>query len=310
MDLELHQLELRYERLRDRNAGREKRLLASLATVGQQTPIVVVTDTTVTDAAATAARHVVIDGYKRVRLLRRLGHDTVGATRWDLPEPDALVLEGLMRGREQTGPIDQGWLLRELRERFGLSQQELARRFDRDISWVSRRLALIEWLPERIEQHVRSGAIGAHAAMKFLVPLARANPADAERLADAIAPLGLSTRQIGALWLAWDHGNDPSRQLLLQNPLLVLRAHEQPTCRKPTPAEQLLNDVEVLAAVARRIHGRLRRGAAAALLPPERDEIGRRLAQARADVETMTHRYEKELCHARPEHPSRDPAAA
>src|SRR5579871_1390492 len=111
MDLELHQLELRYERLRDRNAGREKRLLASLATVGQQTPIVVVTDTTVTDAVATAARHVVIDGYKRVRLLRRLGHDTVGATRWDLPEPDALVLEGLMRGREQTGPIDQGWLL-------------------------------------------------------------------------------------------------------------------------------------------------------------------------------------------------------
>jgi ParB-like chromosome segregation protein Spo0J len=309
MDLDLHQLELRYERLRDRNAGREKRLLASLADVGQQTPIVVVADSATTSADAAVARHVVIDGYKRVRLLRRLGQDTVRATRWELPEPDALVLEGLMRGREQTGPIEQGWLLRELRQRFGLSLQDLARRYDRDISWVSRRLALVERLPERIEQHVRSGAIAAHAAMKFLVPLARANPADAERLADALAPLGLSTRQIGALALAWDHGSAQTRHLLLSNPLLVLRAREQPN-RQPTPAEQLLVDVEMLSAVARRIHGRLRRGAARSLLPPERDEVLRRLGQARTDVEALTSHYGKELRDARPEHPSCDPAAA
>ena len=307
MQLELHQLELRYERLRDRNAGREKRLLASLADVGQQTPIVVVA---ATSADTAVARYVVIDGYKRVRLLRRLGQDTVVAMCWELPEPDALVLEGLMRGREHTGPIEQGWLLRELRQSFGLSLGELARRFDRDISWVSRRLALVERLPERIEQHVRSGAISAHAAMKFLVPLARANPADAERLADALAPLGLSTRQIGALWLAWDSGSPQTRQLLLSDPLLVLRAHERPAGHQSTPAEQLLGDVEMLGAVARRIHGRLRRGATGNLLPPERDEIGRRLRQARSDVESLSHRFEKEMHDARPEHPSCDPAAA
>lgn len=310
MDLELHQLELRYELLRDRNAGRERRLLASLADVGQQTPIVVVAASAAVHADAAVPRHVVIDGYKRVRLLRRLGHDTVVATRWELPEPDALVLEGLMRGREQTGPFEQGWLLRELRQRFGLSLQELARRFDHDISWVSRRLALVERLPERVERHVRSGAIAAHAAMKFLVPLARANQADAERLADALAPLGLSTRQVGALALAWDNGSDPTRQLLLSDPLLVLRAHEKPADRPQTAAEQMLSDVEMLGAVARRIHGRLRRGAASKLLPPERDEIGRRLAQARTDVESLAHRYEKEPHDARPEHASRDPAAA
>jgi ParB family chromosome partitioning protein len=310
MELELHQLELRYERLRDRNAGREKRLLASLAHVGQQAPIVVVADSAATGIDVSVARHVVIDGYKRVRLLRRLGHDTVVATRWELPEPDALVLEGLMRGREQTGSIEQGWLLRELRQRFGLSLQDLARRFDRDISWVSRRLALVERLPERVERHVRSGAIAAHAAMKFLVPLARANPADAERFADALAPLGLSTRQIGALALAWDNGSDKTRQLLLGDPLLLLRAHEHPTTGQPTPAEQLLGDVEQLSAVARRVHRRLRRGAVGNLLPPERDEIGRRLVQARTDVEALAQRYEKELHDARPEHTSRDPAAA
>ena len=56
MELEFHQLDLRYERLRVVRPAREKRLLASLAEAGQQVPILVVTD-------ATPSRYVVIDGY-------------------------------------------------------------------------------------------------------------------------------------------------------------------------------------------------------------------------------------------------------
>ena len=70
VELEFHQLELRYERLRLVRPARERRLLASLAESGQQAPIVVVSD-------ATADRFVVIDGYKRIRCLRRLTQDTV-----------------------------------------------------------------------------------------------------------------------------------------------------------------------------------------------------------------------------------------
>jgi ParB family transcriptional regulator, chromosome partitioning protein len=66
MDLELHQLDRRYEALRTRSARRERRLLSSLSEVGQQTPIVVVRD---------SARWVVVDGYKRVRAVHRLGVD-------------------------------------------------------------------------------------------------------------------------------------------------------------------------------------------------------------------------------------------
>ena len=69
MDLEFHQLELRYESLRSREPEREKRLLASLSERGQQVPIVVV-------AVDEGARYVVIDGYKRVRAQRRLRRGT------------------------------------------------------------------------------------------------------------------------------------------------------------------------------------------------------------------------------------------
>lgn len=85
MELEFHQLDLRYEGLRVRHPARERRLLASLADAGQQTPIVVV---------ATAATHVVVDGHTRVRCLRRLHRDTVTAVAWDL-----VVCEKAAKGR-------------------------------------------------------------------------------------------------------------------------------------------------------------------------------------------------------------------
>lgn len=78
MEVELHQLLLRYERLRKCHPRGERALLASLAEIGQQVPVVVVGD---------AERFVLIDGYKRVRALRRLARDVVLATRWELRIP-------------------------------------------------------------------------------------------------------------------------------------------------------------------------------------------------------------------------------
>lgn len=68
---------------------------------------------------------------------------------------------------------------------------------------MSRRLGLVGELPAEVQEHVRAGAIGSHAAMKYLVPLARANDEDCVRLCNAIAPLGLSTRQVGELYATY-----------------------------------------------------------------------------------------------------------
>ena len=42
MDLELHQVTLRYERLRKRQPREERALLVSLTEIGQQLPVVVI----------------------------------------------------------------------------------------------------------------------------------------------------------------------------------------------------------------------------------------------------------------------------
>ena len=62
MQLEFHQLDRRWEHLRIREPLRQRRLLASLAESGQQTPIVVVVSKDNRD------RYLVIDGHKRVSL--------------------------------------------------------------------------------------------------------------------------------------------------------------------------------------------------------------------------------------------------
>jgi ParB family transcriptional regulator, chromosome partitioning protein len=198
--LEFHQLELRYERLRVIRPEQERRLLASLAEVGQQVPIVVVKD-------PGEGRFVVIDGYKRVRSLRRLARDTVGASCWPGEEADALIVTRLMHMAEPETALEQSWLLAELHDRFGFSLEELARRFGHSVSWVSRRLALIKELPDSIQQQVRRGEIVAHAAAKYLVPLARANRRACLELVEAIGSTRLSSRDLGTLYAAYQTGN-------------------------------------------------------------------------------------------------------
>src|SRR2546426_2338261 len=218
MELEFQQLDLRYERLRSRQPARERRLLASLADTGQQMPIVVVIG---------SAAYVVVDGHKRVRCLRQLHHDTIAAVMWEMSEAEALIFRQLLHTDATTSALEQGWLLRTLHEDHGLALDALARRFDRSVSWVSRRLSLVQTLPDAIQQQVHAGQLVAHAAMKYFVPLARANAADGVRLVEAIAPHRLTTRQIGRLYEAYVAGAAATRELVLTDPLLVLRVADE-----------------------------------------------------------------------------------
>jgi ParB-like chromosome segregation protein Spo0J len=255
---------------------------------------------------------VVIDGFKRVRVLRKLSRDRVRASVWEVDEAEALLLERLLRGASEDA-LEQGWVLSELCERFGLSRDELAKRMDKSKSWVSRRLALVKELPEALQEHVRGGEIAAHAAMKYLVPLARANTDAATRLAAVIAPLKPTTRQVGELYAGWQSGTSKTRELILSSPQLYLRAQEEQ--RRVRGAEksfsqQLLDDLGVLSGVAHRARRRLDQGVVQRLLACELEEVVQRLKQARADTLGLFTRFDREVNHAGPIHAGGDPQAA
>ena len=292
MELEFHQLDLRYERLRVRQLARERRLLASLADTGQQMPIVVVT---------AASSYVVVDGHKRVRCLRQLHRDLIAAVAWEMSEAEALIFRQLLRTDAADSAFEQGWLLRTLHDEHGVALDLLARRFDRSVSWVSRRLSLVRTLPDAVQQHVQDGRIVPHAAMKYLVPLARANADDCVRLAAAIAPHRLTTRQIGRLYQRYLAGPEATRALVLTDPSLVLRLTDDtpPAAVRPEASapEALITDFQILGAVARRAARRLQHGGG--LLPPERDHAWRLFDQAQWDFRDLQCRCEQELRDAR-----------
>jgi ParB family chromosome partitioning protein len=227
MQLEFHQLDRRWEHLRVRQPRLQRRLLASLAESGQQTPIVVVA------VADQADRYLVIDGHKRIAALQQLGRDTVEATVWAMSDAEALLLDRSLRLSARESALEQGWLLAEMEQRFGYSLEELARRFDRSVSWVSRRLALVELLPEAIQQQVREGTIAAQVAMKYLVPMARVNGDDCARMAAALVQHRCDTRQAGQLYAAWRDGSRVVRERILAEPELFLKTQRQPPAARP-----------------------------------------------------------------------------
>jgi len=285
MQLEFHQLDRRWEHLRVRPPARQRRLLASLADSGQQTPIVVVA------AESQADRYVVIDGYKRMAALEQLGRDTVEAVVWPMSEAAAVLLDRSLRLSEHETALEVGWLLAELEQRFGYSLDELARRFDRSVSWVSRRLALVEALPEAIQQQVREGKILAQVAMKFLVPVARQSLEDCQRMAAIFVQHHCDTRQAGQLYAAWRQGSPAIRKRILDAPELFFKTQRQEVEPSTTAAAELLRDLEMVAAIVNRAHRRLA-GAASGELDGQQREAAR---QQIARIEKQLQRIDEKL---------------
>lgn len=272
MQLEFHQLDRRWEHLRVREPHRQRRLMASLADSGQQTPIVVVL------SQDDSGRYVVIDGHKRIAALEQLGRDTVEATVWAMSEAEALLLDRSLRFSQRESALEQGWLLSEMEQRFGYSLEQLARRFDRSVSWVSRRLALVELLPEAIQQQVREGKIAAQAAMKYLVPVARISVDDCERMAAAFARHRCDTRQAAQLYAAWRKGSRVVRERILAEPELFLKTQRPPPAQAATQAAGLQRDLEMADAILHRASRRL-----AEALP---EMSGEQHQQARGKIES------------------------
>src|SRR3990172_5071206 len=216
MQVEFHQLSLRYEALRIAEPARQARMTASIAEAGQHTPVLMV---------GIEPPFVLIDGYCRVRALTALRRDTVEALVLDVDEPEALLLAHRLDLSRPRSALEEGWLVRELHRTHGMALAGLARRSTHSVSWLSRRLALVECLPGPIQDLVRQGKLLPHAAMKALVPLARANAPHALRLATRAAelPERLCARQWEALYAAYRKAPRETRERIVEHPGLFLR---------------------------------------------------------------------------------------
>ena len=226
LDLDLHRLDLRFAGARLAEPRAVERIARSIERGGQIVPCIAVADPPL-PVLPSGDRLILIDGYRRIAALRRLGRDTARVECWACDLAEA-VLGVLARTRSRPfAAIEEALLVRELVQGLGLSRHEVARRCGHDISWVSRRLQLLSGLPDAALAAVIDGRLSSWAASRVVAPLARANSEHADQLVKALSVAPLSTRDLRSWFDHYQKASRITRERLVSHPHLFLAAVEE-----------------------------------------------------------------------------------
>ena len=286
LELDLHRLDLRFAGSRLVEPQAVARLAQSIERCGQIVPCIVVA---LPGGGGTGADpRVLIDGYRRVAALRRLGRDTAGVEQWTCVLTEALL--GVLARRQDRpfASIEEALLLRELVQGQGLSQHDLSRRCGRDVSWVSRRLGLLSALPDAALAAVRTGLLSCWAANRIVAPLARANTAHADRLLAVLSAAPLSTRELQCWFEHYQQAARPVRERMVSDPRLFLDARRAGDERRAGerlsagPEGDCIVDLRCLEAVLARLRKRV------ATLRPVPPALITAVPRLRAAIDALT----------------------
>jgi ParB family chromosome partitioning protein len=215
-EIEMGQLQLRYAHIRIERPEKVLALANSIERYGQILPVIVWRE----------GEHsfVLIDGYLRVKALKRCLRDTVMAEIWEGKEEEALV-EILARAHGRKWDLlEEAALLRELHDQYHLPQSRIASRVGRKQSWVSGRLALYHALSEDLLESIQKGTISTWAATRVVAPIARAIPEHAKMLSENLSKESLSTRELSLLYHHYQKANRKQRENIVCEPFLFLKA--------------------------------------------------------------------------------------
>lgn len=255
-EIDLHRLDLRYATTRVVEPRAVTRLTRSIEQCGQIVPCTAVT---VPDGPGL----VLVDGFRRVEALRRLGRDTARVSVWTCALSQALVGVLTRSDGRAFGAIEEALQLRDLVQSLGLSQQDAARQCGRHPSWVSRRLALLSGLSDAALAAVRSGRLSSWAASRIVAPLARANADHADRLLTAQALDQLSTRELKLWFEHYRRSSRGVRERLVDHPRLLIDTLRERAATDAAaqlgagPEGACAKDLRVITAVIKRLTDRL-----------------------------------------------------
>jgi len=112
-EIEIALLDLRYSHTRVMQKDRLLSLAVSLDMYGQMWPVI------------TAARYVLVDGYRRVEALKICGRDTVMAQVWDCEEDRALLR--VLSVQRKWDAVEEAAIIREVISGHALTQAQVAR---------------------------------------------------------------------------------------------------------------------------------------------------------------------------------------
>ena len=241
-EIELGNVDTRFERCRMKAPAVEGRLLSVIAQRGVEEPLA---------GVEVAGRAVLLDGFKRYRCALKLHLQR--APYCSLGTEVALGILRLLRAAQQPGLnlLEQAAFLDELKQGQGWSLEDIATEVGRSKAWVSLRLGLLAEVSEAVREKLFTGAFPASAYLYTVRPFRRLNGVRAEQLEQfvlAVSGRHLSVRAIAHLAQGFFRGPEALRQEILHGNLTLPLAPLQAAVPEPedcSPWERaFLQDLE------------------------------------------------------------------
>jgi hypothetical protein len=208
--LELSQLDTRFEKLKTRDSGAEKALLASLIEGRVCEPLLVTRER---DSC------IVLDGFKRFRAIRTLKWGTVACSFIGASEAEG-VMEYLKRSRgNKTTMYEEACFVRRLHKEHSMSNHRIATHLQRSKGWVSMRLTFFDGMNESARENIQTGRFPLHAWMYTVRPFMRMNDTSRALVGEFVGHIDVrefSLRDIDLLAEAWFNGGDALRNEIRQ----------------------------------------------------------------------------------------------
>jgi ParB/RepB/Spo0J family partition protein len=228
-----------YSRLRLVYPKAEKAMERSIRKYGQISPVVV--------GQPEGSRYEMVDGFKRLRACKKLGQEWLSgkvlAGKGRALKSAILYLNMKVRSIDD---LEQGMIIQSFYRQDGLNQVEIAKLLDRDKSWVSRRLSLVERLCEEVIEQMRLGLVSSSMGRE-LARLPRGNQSQALQTLQKYHFTVRETARLVSLLLSEPSWNQES---ILSFPEVIL-SERQPTRPPKAPVDRLPRFYADLASIDR-----------------------------------------------------------
>ena len=224
-----------YAHLRVANPKVETALLKSLSHLGQLSPVVV--------GPPSREGHTLLDGFKRLRILKRQGRTEILAREVLAQKSSAqkslmFTLHGQIHGLSE---LEEALIVKSLHREDGMSQVEIGVLLSRHKSWVCRRIALLERLAEEVLEHLVLGLLPLTVG-RVLCQLPKGQPLPhgndtqgitQEKMLATLLKHRLSSRECEALLRHLRCAGPGEVDALLRSPYAIEPALSSPHAGKP-----------------------------------------------------------------------------
>jgi len=204
--VEVSNLDLRYQGYRMRNRHAEKTLLMSILEHGIRDPL---------EGVDTKDGRILLNGFKRYRCARKLEIGMVPY--FSLSGDEALGIVELLRiaNSKSLTILEQAKWIDDLREVHGMSNAEIARVLEKSKAWVSVRVGMMGQITPYVMEKILAGEFPAYCYLYTLRQFMRLNSTrkeEVEEFVRLVSGKGLSTREIETIAHGYFKGSEELRE--------------------------------------------------------------------------------------------------